>query len=381
VKLAGTEQVVIWNGRRVKAFVPQLLRDRDLSLDAKTAGSTASAAAEVGFAAEALNSDYEALARLLLRAEGVASSYIEGILAPVADVLLAEQFEGSDVAAGWVASNLAAMTQAVHEAEEEGPLSVEALCAWHRTLMAGSPTPEEHVGKIRSQQGWIGGTSPLDAHLVTPPPAELPVLLDDLLSYVNRTSEDPISQAAVAHSQFELVHPFADGNGRIGRNLVAWILTRRMSLLVPPPVSVAIAADVGGYTAGLASFQWSDHLTWIRWFADAVANGSRAQRELVAAVERLRQDWQRRLSAAPHRSDSSVLAAVNLMPRHLVFTADLLIDELDVSRKTALATLERLSEAGILTRRGRLHRPSVGQPPLVFVAHELLGLVGSSPLR
>jgi len=99
----------------------------------------------------------------------------------VVDIVLAEERLGRhDVrAAAWVASNLAAVSKAVTSAESAAPLSVEMLCEWHRTLMTGSPVPERYVGVIRGEQGWIGGSSPLDAHLVTPPPAELPALLDD----------------------------------------------------------------------------------------------------------------------------------------------------------------------------------------------------------
>ena len=85
--------------------------------------------------------------------------------------------------------------------------------------MTGSPTPERYVGRIRDEQGWIGGTNPFDAHLVTPPADRLGALLDDLLAWVNRDDVDPIAQAAIAHAQFEIIHPFADGNGRIGRVL------------------------------------------------------------------------------------------------------------------------------------------------------------------
>lgn len=97
--------------------------------------------------------------------------------------------------------------------------------------MTGSPTPAQHVGVLRTEQGWIGGTSPLDAHLVTPPPDEVPALLDALIAYVNRHDIDPVSQAAVAHAQFELIHPFADGNGRVGR--VLDLLPRHLVLTGP----------------------------------------------------------------------------------------------------------------------------------------------------
>jgi Fic family protein len=385
VETAGTEVDVIWNGRRVHAFVPDTLANRDLALDAATAARTATAATEVAHAAEALVADYEPLARLLLRSEGVASSYIEGVTAPVVEVVLAEEHlsDHGDGAAAWVAGNLAAVAQAVASARGEEPLNVETLLEWHRTLMTGSPTPERYIGVIRNEQGWIGGTSPLDAHLVTPPPQELARLLEDLVVYVNRVDVDPVAQAAIGHAQFENIHPFGDGNGRVGRVLVAWILTRRLALLVPPPVSVAIAADVAGYASGLTLFRLGDHRRWVSWFADAVASGGRSQRALVAHVEEIKVQWRERLAVQDRtpRSDAAIYATLDLLPRHLVLTAPILSDELGISRKAALATLHRLVTVGILTEQGRLSRPSAGQPATLFVSRDLLALAGSNPLR
>jgi Fic family protein len=384
--VAGAEVEIVWQGRRVRAFVPQLLAERDLELDAATAARTAAAASEVAFAAESLAPDYEPLARLLLRSEGVASSYIEGIRAPVVDVVLAEEHIGrrETGAAAGVASNLVAVAEAVASARARARLSVATLCTWHRTLMTGSPTPERYVGVVRDEQGWIGGTSPLDAALVTPPPGELSALLLDLVDYVNRDDVDPLAQAATAHAQFEIIHPFGDGNGRVGRLLVGWMLTRRLALLVPPPVSVAIAADVGGYGSGLTLFRMGDHLRWIKWFADAVAKGGRAQRSLVARVEELRSQWLGRLEVAGERKprrDAGLFDALGLMPRHLVFTTPILENELGISRKAAGATLRRLADSGILTEHGTVPPAGAGQPAALYVSRELLGLAGSSPLR
>ncbi len=385
VEQVGTEIEVIWNGRRIRAFVPALLIDRELTLDAPTAARAAAAATEVAHAAQALDADYEPLARLLLRSEGIASSYIEGVTAPVVEVVLAEEQLGivRNVAAAWVASNLAAVTRAVTSAEGRVALSVETLCEWHRILMTGSPTPERYIGVIRSEQGWIGGSSPLDAYLVTPPVSELSSLLEDLVAYVNRVDIDPVAQAAVSHAQFEIIHPFADGNGRVGRVLVAWVLTRRLSLLVPPPVSVAIAADVTGYSSGLVLFRMGDHQRWIKWFADAVASGSRAQRELISNVESMKLKWHDRLVAGNRkiRSDAAVFSALILLPRHLVLTSAILSENLDISRKASLATLHRLVQVGILTEQGTVSSKRSGQPAALFVSRDLLGLAGSSSLR
>jgi len=385
VKPVGSHVEVIWNGRRVHAFVPALLSDRELTLDAPTAARTATAASEVAHAAEALEANYEPLARLLLRSEGVASSYIEGVSAPVVDVVLAEEQlgRGDGGAAAWVANNLAAVTEAVASAEGAAALSIATLCDWHRTLMTGSPAPERYVGVIRNEQGWIGGTSPLDAHLVTPPPSELSALLDDLITYVNRGDIDPVAQAAISHAQFEIIHPFGDGNGRVGRVLVAWVLTRRLALLVPPPVSVAIAADVAGYSSGLVLFRLGDYLRWITWFADAVASGGRSQRALISNVEQIKQRWRGQLGGGDRklRSDAAVFAALDLLPRHLVLTSSILADEIGISRKASLATLHRLVQVGILTQQGTISRKTAGQRAALFVSRDLLGLAGSSPLR
>jgi Fic family protein len=316
----------------------------------------------------------------------VASSFIEGVRAPVVDVVLAEERIGRQEvgAAAWVASNLAAVSEAVAGAAVDANLSLATLCEWHRTLMTGSPTPERYVGVVRDEQGWIGGTSPLDAQLVTPPPGELAPLLDDLMLFVNRGDIDPVAQAAIAHAQFETIHPFGDGNGRVGRVLVAWILTHRLALVVPPPVSVAIAADVGGYGSGLVLFRFGDHLRWIRRFAEAVAKGGSAQRALVANVRRLRAQWLEQLGsdgARRPRSDAALYDALDLMPRHLVFTTPILERELGISRKAAGATLHRLADAGILTEYGTVPPAGAGQPAALYVSRDLLGLAGSSPLR
>jgi len=330
--------------------------------------------------------DYAALARLLLRAEGVASSFIEGVSAPVVDIVLAEAHEsGAPSAAAWVAANLAAVTEAIGPAQA-GPLTIEGLCRWHRTLMTGSPTPAQHAGVLRAEQGWIGGTSPLDAHLVTSPPEDVPALVDDLTAYVNRDDVDPVTQAAIAHAQFEIIHPFADGNGRVGRVLIAWILVRRMSLVTPPPVSARIAADVGGYSSGLVLFRMGDHNAWVRWFADAVSGAGRAQQELVAAVGRLQGEWRERLAAPRQaarrlRSNAAAWRVLDLLPRLLVLTGPIASTELAIPLKSANAALRDLVDAGVLVEQGTVQPTGRGRPSHLYASAELLGLTGSNPLR
>jgi Fic family protein len=383
---AGAEVAIVRRGRRARAFVPTRLADRDLALDARSVARAARAQSAVEHGAEAMPEDFAALARLLLRAEGVASSFIEGVTAPVVDIVLAEADDnGAPSAAAWVAANLAAVTEAIDPAHR-GPLTLQRLCHWHRTLMTGSPTPAQHVGVLRPEQGWIGGTSPLDAHLVPPPPGEVPALVDDLIAYVNRDDVDPVGQAAIAHAQFEVIHPFADGNGRVGRVLVAWILVRRLSLVTPPPVSTRIAADVGGYSSGLVLFRLGDHNAWVRWFADAVSGAGRAQQDLVASVERLQREWRERLAAPRQaarrlRSDAAAWRVLDLLPRHLVLTGPVVASGLAIPLKSANAALRDLVDADVLVDHGTVRPNGRGRPSRLYTSAELLGLTGSNPLR
>jgi Fic family protein len=386
VEPAGTEVPIVWRGRRARAFIPITLADRDLGLDTSTVARAARAQAAVEHGAETMPEDYAALARLLLRAEGLASSFIEGVTAPVVDIVLAEADPNAPPSvAAWVAANLAAVSDAIDEAHA-GPLRIEQLYRWHRTLMTGSPTPSHHVGVPRSEQGWIGGTSPLDAHLVTPPPEYVPQLLEDLVAYVNREDIDPVTQAAIVHAQFELIHPFADGNGRVGRVLISWSIVRRLSLMTPPPVSTRIAADVGGYAAGLVRFRMNDTDGWVQWFSDAVSGASRAQQEFVAAVERLQREWRERLAAPRERtkrlrSNAAAWRVLDLLPRHVLLTGPLVATELGIPLKTANAALRDLAAANVIVEHGTAQANRRGRPSRLYVSTELLGLAGSSPLR
>ena len=130
--------------------------------------------------------------------------------------------------AAWVADNLEAVADAVAGARDDG-LVVEDLHRWHRRLMVHSRLPHESRGAFRTAQGWIGGSSPLNAVYVPPPPESIGNLMDDLVLFASRSDIDPVTQAAVLHAQFETIHPYGDGNGRIGRVLIARTIVHRMN--------------------------------------------------------------------------------------------------------------------------------------------------------
>jgi Fic family protein len=342
-----TKQVV-WNGIPVDAAAPTLLAAWDPdSLSARTARRTERAAAAARRFGDRTVGTAEVAARLLLRAEGLASSSIEGLRAPAAEVALAEadpsRPTGSGVA-GWVADNLAVITAAL---EAPPPLDVEQLLGWHTRLMLHATTIEAgHIGAWRDTLGWVGGPNPRLSVHVAAPADDIPFLMDDLIRFVARDDVDPVTSAAVAHAQFETIHPFADGNGRIGRVLVGWILRQRLRINYPPPVSLQMARDVGGYQAGLTLYRQDQVDAWVAWFADAVISAAERSGDVLDAIARLADTWNEAVSDL--RSDSAARRLCDQLPAHPVVSSLSAADLLGVSRQAAAVALAALEARGII---------------------------------
>ncbi|MGH9112732.1 MAG: Fic family protein, partial [Acidimicrobiales bacterium] len=246
------------------AYLPDPLAGWNMTIPADVAADIADAEAAVRRLNDAgtTHVSLEGLARFLLRAESVASSMIEGLAAAPrrlvsAEVALVQGGDAGDQVAAEVLANIAAMQSAVDLAATADPFGLADLLAIHGTLMDRSPTPQ--VGRqVRTEQNWIGGSSynPCRAAFVPPPPDYVSGLLDDLLAYVSGDDHSPLVQAALAHAQFETIHPFADGNGRTGRALVHLVLRRRgLAPAFVPPVSLVLATGFDTYIGGLTSFR------------------------------------------------------------------------------------------------------------------------------
>ena len=213
---------------RYSVYLPDRLAGRSFALDGDVAADVADAEADLvrlNTAATAL-ANTEALARLLLRAESVASSRIEGLVVGGRRLLWADAArqvgaDVQDVTAAEILANIDAMVWGVASVALGGTISAEFLLEVHRRLLAGSRL-ERHGGSIRSVQNWIGGSgyNPCSAEFVPPPPEAVPALLDDLLAFCNDDRLPALAQAAIAHAQFETIHPFVDGNGHTGRALI-----------------------------------------------------------------------------------------------------------------------------------------------------------------
>jgi len=372
----GHDIPIVWSGTRVRAWVPRPLADQGFELGTRAIRLTERAVASVATAGNR-SALFGPLSTLLLRSEGVASSFIEGLRSPLADVAAAEVGGTLGDAASYVADNLGAVVGAL--ASSRSRLTEVDLHLWHRRLMeSGGALPPPMVGAYRTEQSWIGGTSPRDAAYVPPPPELVGELMEDLVAFANDDALDPVTQAAVVHAQFESIHPYGDGNGRIGRILIGWVLSHRLDLTVPPPVSVLIARDPGGYLAGMTLFRMGHLDAWVEWMAVALERSSEAAVELLARSEELLSEWRVRLVRV--REDAVAHRVIDLLAEQPVLSAATIADRLGVSLRSGQSALVTLARHGIVER----YRPEAtgpGRPTQYFMASELLELVSGWPGR
>ena len=311
----------------------------------------------------------EAIGPLLLRSEAVASSRIEGY--DVSPLNLAKALIDRRSARGsarTVAANVAALERAIAIGDRDGPLAMEDLLAIHGILMADDE--RARPGRLRTEQNWIGGRldNPSDARYVPPPEDAVPALVDDLVAFVSRDDLPAVAQAAIAHAQFETIHPFVDGNGRVGRCLVHLILRRRqVAIRFVPPVSMVLAARPEAYVAGLEAFRSGDLGTWITSFSGAALAAARASGTLADDVARLQTSWRGR--AGRPRAGSAASRIIDLLPALPVLSAPTARAAIGASQQRTLAALKQLEQAGIV------RQISQGTYDRQFVAAELFDLL------
>ena len=368
----GREVQIVWNGLPARAWVPTPLAAQHFDLGGRAVRLSEHALAAVRQAGNR-SARFGPVATLLLRSEGVASSHIEGVRAPLAEVAAAEVGGTLSGSATYVADNLGAVVGALGSPGQ--PLSEEHLHVWHRRLMeSGGQPPDRIVGAYRTEQSWIGGTSPRDAAFVPPPPEHVGALMADLVAFANDDTLDVVTQASVLHAQFVSIHPYDDGNGRIGRVLMGWVLSHRLGITVPPPVSTVIARDPGGYLAGLTLFRMGQLDNWIEWMATTLERSSKVATELMEGTEQLRKEWRFRLAGV--RSVSSTRRLLEEFIEQPVLSASVAADRMSLSVRAIQGALNTLAERGIVERSRPAHRGR-GRPTQYWVARELVDLVAA----
>ena len=334
------------------------------------------------------------IARFLLRSEAIASSRIEGIAPSAQQVALAELGQSETVRgiseqAKLVANNMTIVRGATTELVDTVTLTVDHIVELQRSLLPDEP---RHHG-LRTVQNWIGTSSwtPIGASFVPPDPDRVPGYMADLVDYMNGSAHAPLIQAAVVHAQFETIHPFTDGNGRVGRALIHTVLARRgLTERAVLPISLVLATLRDQYVTGLTDYRHTSPASsaeasastnvWLATFVDAAAIAAEQSEALMTEIDDLRESWTDRLSAhrvatgvrPTPRADSAVARLLAQLPEAPVVTATTLAKIFNVSFPAASAALEELRHAGILTTK------SIERGAKAYIAREVLDLITMS---
>lgn len=355
-------------GRTYEAYLPDPLAGWNLSIPGDVAADVGDAEAAVRGLNDAGTTHVspEGLARFLLRAESVGSSMIEGLSAGTrrlvgAEVALRRGDDAGDQVAVEVLGNIAAMESAVTLATRVERFGLDDLLAVHRTLMTRSATPDVG-GRVRTAQNWIGGSAdnPCGASFVPPPPERVGELLDDLLAYVNGDDHSPVTQAALAHAQFETIHPFADGNGRTGRALIHVVLRRRgIAPAFVPPLSLVLATWSQAYVAALMGFRHlaapdssersAASVDWLRVFATATRRACADAERYADDIDEMTAGWRERLGRV--RAGSGVELLLRVLPGAPVVTVASASALIGRSKARTTDAVNTLAAAGILRQR------------------------------
>lgn len=359
MRTTGTYVTTTTLGEAVQAFVPHALppADPQLAADSYTATNHRAemALARLGGVAGLVPS-VDWLLYSAIRKEALLTSQIEGTQATLTDLF--------DDEAGQVLTNTADVEEVTNylrafrlvrdnlRSEAGLPISVRLLCDAHRLLLDGARGAGKQPGELRRSQNWIGGARPGRATFVPPPPDRVPGLLADLERFIHdpEPALPPLVRVALVHVQFETIHPFLDGNGRIGRLLIAALL-EQWGLLPEPLVYLSgyLKQHQAEYYRRLSAVRTEgDWEGWVGFFLDGVETAATdAERGIVAMASLINAD-RKRLLAAP-RVGGVALRLFELLPLMPRFTIEQVRQKLDTTFPTATAAVKLLHDLGMLS--------------------------------
>lgn len=348
------------------AVTPPIADLADLPISAATSAAATEATYETARFDAELGRDLAPFATILLRSESAASSQIEHLTASAKSIGLAELGETSRANANLIVANSRAMNAALELAER---LDTSAIIEMHRQLL-GQSAPGI-VGNWRRQQVWVGGSQwgPHGALFIAPHHDRVSIAMDDLVAFMNRTDLPALVQVAVAHAQFETIHPFPDGNGRTGRALVHSMLRARgVARSLTIPVSAGLLVNTTNYFDALTAYRDGDLDPIVAALAEASFVSIANARELHRDIVETRASWSERVTA---RRNATVWAVADHLVLQPVTTSPILQQALNVSAPTANAALEQLKAAGIVSNLTGKSRNRI------WVAGEILGALDS----
>lgn len=305
------------------------------------------AAQEVA-ALEARSVQLSGLGELLVRTEAVATSKIERINADMDEYARASIGADAGEQARRTAAAAEALTTLAASTSGHADLTNEAILAAHRALLADDPHERSWAGRYRQQQNWIGGSdfSPRTAVHVPPRHEDVEPLMDDLVRFANRDDLSAIAQAAISHAQFESIHPFTDGNGRIGRALMGAVLRRRgVTPTVTVPIAAAMLSDVDMYFDRLRDYREGDVDSLTLYVARAASTAASAAEESADRLAGMPAIWH---ASAPARRGSSTRNLIDGLLRSPILDIERAEAITGSSRARTYEAIDRLVDAGVL---------------------------------
>lgn len=311
----------------------------------------------------------EVLLSPLVMKEAELSSKIEGTIATANEVYqqqAGEKFDPEKSADIQEILNYRSTLRTAGSALEDNPLTLHMLRQMHENLMQGVRGQDKNLGRFRATQNWIGprGCTIEQATYVPPAPYILQDLLEQFIEFINLANDtlDPIIQAALIHAQFELIHPFDDGNGRIGRILIPLFLARKGSIVSPSLyLSGYLESNREVYYQKLENIsRQQDWLGWVEFFLHAVVEQSENNLILVRKIIALYEEKKKEISDLLH-SDQSIFI-LDMLFDTPVFRANELHKRLGIQRQRAAQYIRILKQAGIIYEL----RPSSGRTPALL---------------
>ena len=287
---------------------------------------------------------------MYIRKEAVLSSQIEGTQSTLTELLEYENAEAPGMPVEdirEVSRYVSALRNGVDQIKEGYPISLRLIRDTHSVLMTGGRGGRQAPGEFRQTQNWIGGTRPSTARFVPPPPHELLRVLGELEQFICEGTATPIMKAGLVHAQFETIHPFLDGNGRLGRLLITMILCAERSLSQPfLYLSLYFKQHRDAYYQALQRVRTDGD--WEGWMAYYLEGVDWTARQTIATttdlIDLFRAD---RARISTRARSSSALRAYDVLQSRVVVSIRRLAESLDVSVPTATTAVKRLEELGI----------------------------------
>jgi Fic family protein len=289
---------------------------------------------------------------MYVRREAVLSSQIEGTQSTLDDVLAFEidpdrQSLPADIKE--VVNYVTAMNYGLGRLGTL-PLSLRLLREIHGLLMTGTRGGNQSPGQFRENRNWIGGPTLVDAAFIPPPPHEMRTALGNLERFLHDSGGlDPLIVCALAHAQFETIHPFLDGNGRVGRLLITFLLCHEKVLQRPVLyLSHYLKQHRASYYDRLMAVRVAgDGEGWLRFFLTGVAEVAREAEQTARRIVQLREDV--RLRAQDARMSASAFRLITHLFEQPIINVNAARDQLGISYVAANGLIKELSEVGILT--------------------------------